>query len=152
MEKHLKGIPIKGLAGLSLLLLILGGCQPKPQEIDYGNENCHYCSMTIVDTQHAAQIVTQKGKAFKFDAVECMINFQKTTDPGPVALYLSNHYTKPAELIDATTATFLISDEIPSPMGAFLTAFKTKEEAQDQQWISGGDLFAWEELLLEFNP
>src|SRR5690606_496120 len=134
-----------------LVLVTLLGCTPKPQAIDYGKEGCHFCSMTIVDAQHASEIVTKKGKVFKFDAVECMVNFRKTMDPTEVALYLTNHYTVPVELIDATTASFLISENIPSPMGAFLTAFKTQELAQEQHARSGGELYDWEGLLKEFD-
>lgn len=134
-----------------LVLMTLLGCTPKPQAINYGKEGCHFCSMTIVDAQHASEIVTKKGKVFKFDAVECMVNFRKTIDPTEVALYLTNHYTEPVELIDATTASFLISENIPSPMGAFLTAFRTKELAQDQHALSGGELFDWEALLMKLD-
>ncbi len=134
-----------------LVLMTLVGCTPKPQAIDYGKEGCHFCSMTIVDAQHASEIVTKKGKVFKFDAVECMVNFRKTIDPTEVAMYLSNHYTEPVELIDATMASFLISENIPSPMGAFLTAFKTREQAQDEHARSGGELFDWEGLLIELD-
>jgi copper chaperone NosL len=33
--------------------------------------------MTIVDKVHAAEIVTKKGKVCKFDATECMINYER---------------------------------------------------------------------------
>ena len=29
--------------------------------------------MTIVDNKHSAELVTTKGKVYKFDAIECMI-------------------------------------------------------------------------------
>ena len=41
-----------------LLLLLTTGCKVEPKPIAYGKEGCHFCSMTIVDQQHAAQIVT----------------------------------------------------------------------------------------------
>ncbi len=58
-----------------ILLLIVTNCSVSPKAIDYGNDGCHFCKMTIVDKLHAAEVVTNKGKVYKFDATECMINF-----------------------------------------------------------------------------
>jgi len=138
---------------LSVLVLILfiTGCKVEPKPIAYGKEGCHFCSMTIVDQQHAAQIVTRKGKVFSFDAVECMVNYTKELDMDEVQLLLCNHYLVPEELIDATKATFLISEQIPSPMGAFLTGFDTRHAAEEILGTNEGELFTWEELVQHFN-
>ena len=111
------------------LLLVFTSCNVGPEAINYGSDGCHFCKMTIVDKIHAAEVVTAKGKVYKFDATECMINFLNEFDTSTIALYLSNNFTNPEELIDATQATFLISKNVPSPMGAFLSAFKNKEDA-----------------------
>jgi len=133
------------------LLLLLCGCNASPQAINYGTDGCQFCKMTIVDKIHAAEIVTKKGKVYKFDATECMINFLKDFDVTEIKLYLTNYYTEPETLIDATQATFLISKNIPSPMGAFLSAFKNKEDALKIQAEKGGTIYNWEELLLYLN-
>lgn len=147
---------MKNLSGIYVLVIFLSAalnsCSVKPQPITYGTDGCHFCRMTIVDQQHAAQMVTKKGKVFKFDAVECMVNHLKELDSNDIALYLCNFYTEPGKLIDATEATFLISDGIPSPMGEFLTAFNTASEAELEQQKHGGNLFTWNELLAELNP
>ena len=133
------------------LLLMLVSCNVSPQAIDYGSDGCHFCKMTIVDKVHAAEIVTKKGKVYKFDATECMINFMNDFDASEIELYLSNNYTEPEQLIDAKRATFLISKNIPSPMGAYLSAFKNKADAEKMQSEKGGNLYSWEELLVHFN-
>ena len=133
------------------LLLMLVSCNVSPQAIDYGSDGCHFCKMTIVDKVHAAEIVTKKGKVYKFDATECMINFMNDFDASEIELYLSNNYTEPEQLIDAKRATFLISKNIPSPMGAYLSAFKNKADAEKMQSEKGGDLYSWEELLVHFK-
>ncbi|MEL0455603.1 nitrous oxide reductase accessory protein NosL [Flavobacteriaceae bacterium SZ-1-7] len=137
---------------LLLLLLTAWGCSVKPKPIDYGNDSCHFCKMTIVDKVHGAELVTNKGKTYKFDASECMINFMNQfEDSLEIKLYLTNHYKEPEILIDATNATFLISEKVPSPMGAFLTAFKNKADAEKTQSEKGGILFSWEELLVQLK-
>lgn len=134
-----------------LFLLSASSCNVGPKPIAYGTDGCHFCRMTIVDRQHAAEIVTDKGKVFKFDSSECMMNHLKDIDQKQVVLYLVNDYNQPGELIDATEATYLISDRIPSPMGEFLTAFKTEQAAVDALMTYDGDLLTWEQLKLRFN-
>ncbi len=142
------------LSNVLAILFISGlvmGCTPKAEPIAYGSDGCHFCSMTIVDRQHAAQIVTKKGKAFKFDAVECMVNHLKDIDVASIELFLVNDYQVPGELIDAKKSTFLISKEIPSPMGEYLSAFPTRAEAENIEAENKGKLYSWEELLTKFK-
>lgn len=136
---------------LIALLLLFFNCDVSPQAIDYGNDGCHFCRMTIVDKIHAAEIVTKKGKIYKFDATECMVNFIKEFDASEIKFYLTNSYLEPEVLINATKATFLISKNIPSPMGAFVTAFKNKEDAEKIQSEKEGTLYTWDELLNHLN-
>lgn len=133
---------LKKITTLVVLIALLG-CNVGPKPIDYGQDGCYFCKMAIVDKRHAAEIITQKGKIYTFDATECMVNFLSEFDASTVKLYLSNNYSNPGELIDATQATFLISENIPSPMGAFLSAFKHKEDATKKE----GDIYTWNGLL-----
>ena len=136
---------------LFVSFLWLFGCQIGPNPIEYGVDGCHFCKMTIVDKLHAAEVVTKKGKIYKFDATECMVNFEKEFDPSEIALYLSNNYSEAEVLIDATKATFLISENIPSPMGAYLSAFENEEAAKQVQQNKGGELYTWENLKSHLN-
>ncbi|MDO5607574.1 MAG: nitrous oxide reductase accessory protein NosL [Capnocytophaga sp.] len=137
---------ITSLLGI-FTLLAFTSCEVAPQPIEYGTDMCHFCSMSIVDKTHAAQIVTQKGRAYKYDAAECMIQDIQAKDYGKIALFLVTDYTHPAKLIDAAEATFLVSEEIKSPMGANLSAFEKKEEAQKYE----GQLFTWETIQKRFD-
>lgn len=136
---------------LGLLPALLAGCKAEPEPIAYGSDACHFCRMTIVDQQHGAEFVTKKGKVFKFDAVECLLNHLDEVDDQSVALYLVNTYTQPGELRDATRATYLISEGIPSPMGEFLTAFETEADALTAEGKHGGIVFTWKEIRNRFK-
>ncbi|MFK7811600.1 MAG: nitrous oxide reductase accessory protein NosL [Maribacter sp.] len=141
-------IQVTVLIVFSLLIL---GCANTPKPIAYGSDGCHFCSMTIVDKQHAAQFMTKKGRSYAFDASECMLNYLKEIEAASVALLLVNDYNAPGETIDATQATYLISENIPSPMGEFLTAFATEEAAQKAQTENQGKLYTWNELVQKFK-
>ncbi|WP_158963836.1 nitrous oxide reductase accessory protein NosL [Myroides fluvii] len=113
-----------------LLLVLFVSCTVKVQPIDYGTDDCDFCKMGIVDTKHAAQLVTTKGKNYKFDAIECMLHYIEQQNQ-PLTVYqhlLVADLLNPGVLIPAEQAHFIISKNIPSPMGAFLSATKTKEQ------------------------
>lgn len=134
-----------------LLQLVLGiaylsSCTSEPKPIQYGNDGCHYCKMTIVDKIHGAEIVTKKGKIYKFDAMECMLNFTDDFGEGEIKLQLTNHFETPEELINSENSYFLISKKLPSPMGANLTSFKSKDAAEKAQQEYGGQTYTWIEL------
>ena len=144
--------PIKPHITIFILTMFLfTSCAVEPHPIAYGSDACHFCRMTIVDKQHASEIVTGKGKVYKFDAVECMLNYLKGQEDQAIALFLVNGYTEPGELIDATGATYLVSEGIPSPMGEYLTAFGTEIEAIEAQQKHGGERFTWKEIRNRFS-
>ncbi|ADV50430.1 nitrous oxide reductase accessory protein NosL [Cellulophaga sp. E16_2] len=134
-----------------LCFLIVAACNTEPKAIAYGSEGCHFCSMTIVDTQHAAQFMTKKGRSYSFDATECMFNYLQDVAPETIALYRVNDYNNPGVFIDAKEATYLISKNIPSPMGGNLSAFTTKEAAEKMQQEHTGSVYSWKELQSKFN-
>lgn len=136
---------LKSFIGTVILLLAIS-CKVEPQTIEYGKDQCNFCSMNIVDKIHAAQYVTKKGKQFKFDAIECMVNNLSAKNEGEIAILLVANFDKPGEMIDAKTASYLISKEIKSPMGANLSAVSTIEKSQDLQKKYLGDIYTWETL------
>ena len=136
---------------LLIFLLTLAACNNRPKPIAYGSDGCHFCSMTIVDKQHAAQFMTKKGRTYSFDASECMLNHLKEIDQTTVATFLVNDYNTPGETIDATKATYLISENIPSPMGEYLTAFVNEKEAKYAQEKNDGELLTWNEIQERFK-
>ena len=108
--------------------------------------------MTVVDKTHAAQYVTDKGKAFMFDAIECMVrDINRNQDENKLSFILIADYGNPGELVDAKTAVYLISEAIKSPMGANLSGFGSKEKAQTTLNENGGNLFNWSQLKEDFK-
>lgn len=132
------------------IALVLWSCTPGPKPIEYGTDECHFCRMTIVDPQHGAELLTDKGKVYKFDAIECMVHYVQQNEQMAFGSFWVNDYTQTSgELVDATACTYLISPNIPSPMGAFLSAFKDEAKAKEFQQEKTGEVYGWEELLKE---
>ena len=131
-----------------LLSLFILSCSIGPKPINYGADACDFCRMTIVDKQHAAQLVTKTGKAFKYDAIECML---KEWEHPEVRHYLVADYANPGVLTDASDAAYLISQEIPSPMGEFLTAFESVDKRNETVQNVSGTALDWKALKVEFE-
>ena len=143
--KKMKVNSIKFLLGLIVLFELIS-CNVEPKPIEYGKDQCNYCDMNIVDKTHASQYVTKKGKQYRFDAIECMINDLKEKDEGKLAFILVADYGNPGEMIAAKSAVYLISDAIKSPMGANLSGLSSKERAKELQQNHSGEIYTWENL------
>ena len=130
-----------------LLLFVFTACQPEPKPINYGKDACSFCKMTIADSRYGAEFVSDKGKIYKFDAIECMVDYVNKNTEVPFSYLLVNTYDNPKELVSTTECTFLISDNLPSPMGAYLTAFYDKVKADSMQKVKSGTLYSWNEIL-----
>lgn len=130
------------------LSLVAMSCNHDPEPINYNSDQCALCKMAIEDTRFGAELISKKGKVFKFDAAECMvkyINKGKIAEDEISKLYVID-YTQPTVLVDALLVTFLISENLPSPMGANLSAFFNRSTAEKYQSEKGGELFNWEGL------
>ena len=125
------------------LALAASSCAPKPQPIEYGSDMCYFCKMSIVDNQHAAMVVTAKGKNYKFDAIECLIPFMETQEGVSYAYLLVNDYESPGAVLPAAESYYLVSKAIPSPMGAYLSAFSSQGRAAAVQEEKGGEVYDW---------
>jgi copper chaperone NosL len=109
--------------------------------------------MTIMDHRYGAELVTEKGKVFTFDAAECLIEYlyQHEDFLQNASYILVTSYTEPDQLMDALSATYLVSKEMPSPMGAYLTAFSSRNVAEEYKLEKGGTLYSWDELYGNFR-
>ncbi len=137
---------MKALIFLEIISFLFISCEVKPQPINYGSDMCEYCRMTIVDRHYASQLVNTNGKAYNFDAIECMIKYSNENKETEYQLYLINNFENQGTLIDAKTATYLISPQISSPMGANLSAFISKEAAQQAKKKYNGELYNWKSI------
>lgn len=136
-------------AVVALLAIILAGCSIEPKPIEYGVDNCAFCRMTIADQKYGAEAITKKGKIYKYDALECMVNDMQRGGLVEAEFHslLTVDFTQPTTLIDATTAVYLQSDQLRSPMAVNLTSFSDDQSARDARKRYNGSVMAWGEVL-----
>lgn len=133
---------------LFYLVLSFSGCSSGPQPINYGQDGCALCKMIIIDHHFGAELITSKGKIYKFDSIECMIRYMKSSAASETKFdrMLVTDHSQPGQLQDANISSFLISPGLPSPMGESLSAFMSKDSLQAYLERFGGKTFTWEEI------
>ncbi|MDB5263078.1 MAG: hypothetical protein JWQ14_2359 [Adhaeribacter sp.] len=136
---------VKGTVVASSLLLL--SCTAEPQAIAYGSENCHHCQMTISDNRYGAELVTKKGKAFKFDSIECLAAYVQEKSQPEAELLLVTDFERPGQFMNAHEATYMQSEHQPSPMGLNLTAFADQAGAAAMAQEKNGKLLSWLQVL-----
>ncbi len=123
---------------------LLWQCEIKPDEIQYAKDPCQYCKMTIMEPGFAAELVTKKGKSFKFDDLSCMIQFMKTEGNTyeDYALVLVNNHSDHT-FIDAGNAMYIRDERLRSPMRGDLGAFAEKmdREFADSKVLNWSDVW-----------
>jgi copper chaperone NosL len=103
-----------------------------------------------MDKRFAAEIVTAKGKVYKFDSAECMAGYLATNadlTSDNKTLLLVSYYDRPGVFEDARKSVFLEDPLVQSPMGGNLAAFDSKASAKTFEKDNIGVFFSWAELL-----
>lgn len=157
MKENFRKKLIKGSAAAFVLLLTLlcvSACthNDKPQPVDLGKDNCAKCGMTIEEPQFACEIITDKGKCFKFDDLSCLfhhIHDKKLSDSIVAKIYVAD-YEHPDTLIDIKTAHLVLGEDIKSPMNGGVVAFKNKNHARTFATKTRSILLdSWERLKIQ---
>jgi copper chaperone NosL len=139
---------------LALLVPLASACEIAPEPVHLGAEECAHCSMLISERRYAAQLLTTKGKAYKFDAIECLREFLATgaVSSADVHSLWVTDATLGEGWIRAEDATFLHSAELRTPMGGGLAAYASAADAQVAAARLSGTLMSWQALLAADLP
>ena len=122
-------------------------CKVEPVPIEYGQDQCSACKMIISDQRFGAELVTKKGKVFKFDAIECLVPEVLKNGTDHYQYIMVTDYYSPGQLMDVSHSAFLISPAVPSPMGGNLSAYATQELAFERRDKNNGEIYNWNDLL-----
>lgn len=140
---------LKTLAVLFIGASMLTGCSSGPQAIKVGTDDCAFCKMKISDNRFGAEIVTTKGKVYKFDDAHCILSFIKSAavpkkDLGTI--YFTT-FNAPHDLLKVDQVSFLQSPSFKSPMNGNIAAFSSEEQLVSVLPEFKGSRITWEEML-----
>jgi len=135
-------------SAIVLLLLFFVSCTIQPEPLKYGVDICYSCKMGIADTKFGAELISKKGKVYKFDDIGCLTGFLKSgaVEPVEIAQTLVINYEKQNDFLNADKAFFVISEEIRSPMNFHTAAFGEKKQAEEFLAGKKGKILRWNEI------
>ena len=133
---------------LSSAILLFNSCSIRPEPIVAGRDNCYLCKMGVTDPKYGGEVITKKGKIFKFDDMHCLLSFLKSGTMNQeqakniyVVDFAGNH-----SLIKANESFFLQGDEIHGPMNGNVIAFQNKDSLKEVAMRLKSIDISWEQL------
>lgn len=129
-------------------VILLTSCSVQPEPFKVGQDICHTCKMGIIDIKFGAEIITGKGKVYKFDDVACMARFIKSgaLAEKDISKKVVSDFDKPTDFIAVENATFIVSPSVKSPMMGNAAAFANKSSAQELGSQLTGQLMDWNQF------
>lgn len=109
--------------------------------------------MTLADKRFGGELVTNKGKVFVFDDLNCLMSHYHSPelDPADLAFTLVVDYQHPGNFLEAGQTFFVKSDKLRSPMNGGVAAFSNYQEAMAFKRENGGILLGWAEVTTQFK-
>lgn len=132
-----------------IVTFLVAGCNPKSEKLVVGKDNCAECKMTIMDLRFGAEIVTTKGKVYKFDDAHCLAAFfeRRGVELSEIHQALIADYNDPNKFLKVNSAEFVVSGQLKSPMGGNAAAFNSAAAAKDKAaTIEGSKVTNWATL------
>jgi copper chaperone NosL len=138
----------------AFLLFFTACLTSKPVPIQFGSESCDHCKMTITDRRFGGELVTPKGKIYRFDSLECLKEFESKHASEKFSVFVMDS-TDQGNLISAKDAYFYIAENLRSPMGKGVLVSQRPEKLQDLVHTltqeKAGQFLRWEETVSKLS-
>lgn len=143
---------MKKIAFILFTISVLNSCNSNvPKPIKLNSDSCDNCKMTISNGKFGAELITQKGRHYKFDDISCMVKFAKSGTVVAAKSFYVNDYLQDNTLIPAEKAFYLKDGSINSPMRGNIAAFSTKQDAEQYQNKLNAAPSSWDEIFNSFQ-
>ena len=138
---------MKWLSYLLILLLSVSCVTKEAEPIKLNSDGCDFCKMKIADGKFGAELITTKGRIYKFDDIHCMINYHKENLTTNIQSFYIHDFNQNNVLIPAENAFYVKGGEISSPMRGNIIAVKTEEEAKKIALKYNANPISWSEII-----
>lgn len=135
------------LFGVGALVLFVACGHSGPETININKDDCDNCKMSISDKRFACELVTEKGRAYKFDDLACMMSYKNDNkDKMLNAHFYINNYLLPNDLLLSDKLTFVEGENVGSPMGGNIAAFTKKDSADSYVVKLNAKIVTWQTI------
>jgi copper chaperone NosL len=136
------------VAAMLLLITAVVSCNVKPQSLQLGKDNCYFCKMTVSDARFGAEIITRKGRIYKFDDVHCLLAFLRSDELPAKEIKDVYFVTFDGDhgFVRSQDAALLKSDGLHSPMNGNVAAFSNDDSLRQTMGLVKGTAVTWKEL------
>ena len=149
MKKQLLLSAVIMLLSVVLAACVQGSTELAPPDIRYGEDVCAQCNMIISDERFASAVAYEVGpgryETAAFDDIGDMLDWAAAHPDQPlVAWYVHDYESK--EWTDATTATYVVTDQVATPMASGILAFAGADRADVMAYGLGLKTSDWTTL------
>ncbi|CAM3916412.1 nitrous oxide reductase accessory protein NosL [Flavobacterium cucumis] len=130
---------------LSFLMISCGSNEPQPIKLNV--DSCEFCKMTISNGKFGAELLTKKGRYYKFDDLSCMLLYAKENTNVQVQSFFVNDYAKDNTLIPAEQSFYLRGGALNSPMRGNFAAFASDKEQDNFQKQLDAKTLTWQQVF-----
>ena len=104
--------------------------------------------MTIMDPKFGAEIITKKGRIFKFDDAHCIAQYLKSNKikAADIAQTVFVDYENNKNFLDVKSLFLVVSPQLKSPMNSNAAAFSNKPDADKMASQTRGQVMDWTQL------
>lgn len=142
-----KNPSIKSIFMVILMMSLVSCASNGPEDIAIYKDTCAFCKMNIADAHFGAELITTKGRVFKFDDLSCLLAYKKQHEGDEVKSHYVHYFPGNNELISAETAFYIKGGNLKSPMAGNVAAFKSESEASQFQTDINGQIVTWNQLI-----
>ncbi|MBK6640395.1 MAG: nitrous oxide reductase accessory protein NosL [Bacteroidia bacterium] len=132
-------------AALAITITSCSGSGKEP--IIINKEHCIYCKMMISDLKYAAEIVTMKGRAYKFDDLICLTAFLKEEPDFQVKEIYVSSFHPPHELFHTKEMSFYTTSDHKGPMGGNIIAIDKSVDASTFLKNTNATPVSWDAII-----
>ena len=137
--------PVSPVPAVVVLVLMLGGCSGEVRpEVAAGIDACASCNMVIDTLNQACGYVTD-GEFVVFDSPRCLLrshdDFRRRGVEPPSEIYFADYQS--SEFVSAETTVFLLTEHLPTVMGAGVLCFATVDGAEAVRSAADEEITDW---------
>ena len=120
----------KSITAMFFAMTLITCMNIKPDPIILNVDSCDHCKMKISDLRFSSELITSKGRIYKFDDLKCLLEYENQNSNIKFTHQLISNFNAPKNLLDANQSFYIVHEELRSPMGGNIAAFQNENSAK----------------------